>query len=323
MIRNFIFHRVSPDVQFPDIEIDLAHFEKCIRYISRHYHVVLLEDLHAAIRQSDNKLPLVTISFDDGYLDNFTYAAPLLEKYGCRGTFFVVSQCIESQKPFWLHEIKYLFYFNDSAALNVNFNFLPEDLHLHNRSLGLKEKRNYFNKLKRCLKDLPLEEKDIVYEYFLQTLDQSVIPRLMMNWTELEELKARGHYIGAHSHKHNNLAKMTGDEELLNEFMLPKILIEKNLGHSPVSFAYPFGVCNRRVMKMAESAGYRFGVTADRHELYMPDQHDNFEIPRIALSNEAWWKTRLRITNKIENIKSILPRFFKKNRNSPLFISHR
>jgi hypothetical protein len=31
-----------------------------------------------------------------------------------------------------------------------------------------------------------------------------------------------------------------------------------------------------------------------------------FEVSRIELYNEPWWKTRLRITNILENIKSLI-----------------
>jgi len=47
-------------------------------------------------------------------------------------------------------------------------------------------------------------------------------------------------------------------------------------------------------------------LAAQWHQLYDVNNHDSFEIPRIALSNEPWWKTKMRISNKIEIIKSVI-----------------
>ena len=38
-----------------------------------------------------------TIGFDDGYRDNIDHALPLLKKYGCPASFYVVTDCIDKQ----------------------------------------------------------------------------------------------------------------------------------------------------------------------------------------------------------------------------------
>jgi len=86
MIRNFLFHRVSPERDKLWDPMDVPLFDKCIRYIAAHYQVVLLEDLIAGKIQRGKK-KLATISFDDGYKDNIVYAAPILEKYNCKASF--------------------------------------------------------------------------------------------------------------------------------------------------------------------------------------------------------------------------------------------
>lgn len=39
------------------------------------------------------------LTFDDGYLDNYVYAWPILEKYGLHGTVFATLECLESSGP--------------------------------------------------------------------------------------------------------------------------------------------------------------------------------------------------------------------------------
>lgn len=68
-------------------------FERQLRFYSRHFEPVDragLEDLLAGGRRSRSAgKPGLLISFDDGLLSNYEVAAPLLEKYGFAGWFFV------------------------------------------------------------------------------------------------------------------------------------------------------------------------------------------------------------------------------------------
>lgn len=67
-----------------------ANLERQLRFYSRHFAPVDragLEDLLAGNRRSMK--PGLLISFDDGLLSNYEIAAPLLEKYGFVGWFFV------------------------------------------------------------------------------------------------------------------------------------------------------------------------------------------------------------------------------------------
>ncbi len=56
------------------------------------YHAITLYDLHAYLAQGKS-LPdkPVILTFDDGYVDAFTQAMPILRKYGFVGTFFVLT----------------------------------------------------------------------------------------------------------------------------------------------------------------------------------------------------------------------------------------
>ena len=72
----------------PEDRID--DFERQLRFYSRHFEPVdkaRLEDLLAGGRRCGK--PGLLISFDDGLLSNYEIAAPLLEKYGFAGWFFV------------------------------------------------------------------------------------------------------------------------------------------------------------------------------------------------------------------------------------------
>jgi peptidoglycan/xylan/chitin deacetylase (PgdA/CDA1 family) len=80
-----------------DIWCPPSCFEGYLRYLKRRgFETITLEQLHDHVA---NEAPIpdkpIVLTFDDGYLDNWVYAAPLLQKYGFTGTVFMPSDFIQ------------------------------------------------------------------------------------------------------------------------------------------------------------------------------------------------------------------------------------
>ena len=91
---------IGSDIYRVDLSVSPAAFRSQLTYLKENgYSTVDLYDLSAAIV---NHLELpekpVVLTFDDGYLDNYETAFPLLEEFGFKGTFFVVSEFVDSQR---------------------------------------------------------------------------------------------------------------------------------------------------------------------------------------------------------------------------------
>ncbi len=72
-------------------------FENQVAYLKKKgYAAITLRELYL-YRGGEGTLPArpVLFTFDDGYLDNWVYAAPILKKYGMRGTIFVNPEFID------------------------------------------------------------------------------------------------------------------------------------------------------------------------------------------------------------------------------------
>lgn len=72
-------------------------FEKELKWLSSNgYHTISLEaylnERHSNREWSEK---IIILTFDDGNLDNYTYAFPLLKQYGMTGTFFIASELID------------------------------------------------------------------------------------------------------------------------------------------------------------------------------------------------------------------------------------
>jgi hypothetical protein len=76
--------------------LELPFFEDQLKYFSKNYKTISLKD-YWEISQGQ-KEPIsnaLIITFDDGYLDNWQFAYPLLKKYGLKGTIFVSPEFVD------------------------------------------------------------------------------------------------------------------------------------------------------------------------------------------------------------------------------------
>lgn len=87
------YHELAPEKPAYSYALSCHDFEQ---------HLRLAAELDN--NSSFNNSPLV-VSFDDGHLSNYVHALPLLEKYACKATFFVIAGRIGGHKEFmtWEH----------------------------------------------------------------------------------------------------------------------------------------------------------------------------------------------------------------------------
>lgn len=80
-----------------DLSVGPRAFEEQLSYLqTQGYTSITLEDLalHLTVGKPLPPKPVI-LTFDDGYVDNFVYAFPLLRQYGFSGTFFVITQFLD------------------------------------------------------------------------------------------------------------------------------------------------------------------------------------------------------------------------------------
>ncbi|MBC3846209.1 polysaccharide deacetylase family protein [Winogradskyella echinorum] len=77
------------------LSVSLDHFENFCKYLVKHnYETVSLDQWFDSKKNTSAKKQVV-ITFDDGYLDNWVYAYPILKKYNLKGTIFVNPEFID------------------------------------------------------------------------------------------------------------------------------------------------------------------------------------------------------------------------------------
>jgi len=97
-----VFHRVEDGLRGNPITLGRNEFRWYCDFFERHFKVVPLSELLALLAAGKPLGGRLAITFDDGYLDNYEFAAPELERRGMTASFFVCSGFIGTQRvPVW------------------------------------------------------------------------------------------------------------------------------------------------------------------------------------------------------------------------------
>lgn len=88
-----LYHHIEPAPASLLYRINTETFENHLSYLSAHgYHTITLAQLRQAILDGMLLPPKpVIITFDDGNVDNYEYAFPIMQKYGFTGTVYIVA----------------------------------------------------------------------------------------------------------------------------------------------------------------------------------------------------------------------------------------
>ncbi len=80
--------------------VSTAAFREQMEFLKQHYCVVSLEEAVNGVGSPRCARRLVAVTFDDGYRDNATIAAPILRSLGLTACFFVATEMVGSPRQF-------------------------------------------------------------------------------------------------------------------------------------------------------------------------------------------------------------------------------
>ena len=99
------YHRVNDDGDPFFSALPTAVFERQMRHVARHYRVLPLEDLVERLQRGGLPRNALAITFDDGYRDNLTHAAPILARLGLPATIFLATGFIGTAEVPWFDRL--------------------------------------------------------------------------------------------------------------------------------------------------------------------------------------------------------------------------
>jgi peptidoglycan/xylan/chitin deacetylase (PgdA/CDA1 family) len=220
------------------IEMDINTLEKMIIELKRlDVRFVKLAEVDIFLKNKNLKNPIVHLSFDDGYLDNYTLAFELFKKHAICFSIFLVTDFINDSRPFlWNYLIENI------VKNKIPVSFEKYDFEISEHEYLKKTGEEIFDKFRNLI----LENLDADTDYFKNKIysyineDDSFLPK-MLNWEQINEMVSSGLCeIGAHTKTHARFKKLTNLERQ-NEILESKNEIKKRTGIDVKYFAYPYG----------------------------------------------------------------------------------
>ena len=274
----FIFHRVleQADPLLPG-EPDAERFDRIVGFIAKHFQVLPLSA--AAARLADGRLPAAAacITFDDGYTDNLTVAAPILRRHGVAATFFVASGFIDGGRM-WNDTVIEAVRTAPAGELDLR------DLGLGGYAIGDTASRvEAYGDILRRLKYLDLGARSERSDEIARRVGLSGQCDLMMTSRQVVELRDLGMEIGAHTLHHPILSKVDAATAAA-EIGGGRDQLAGWLGRPPEVFAYPNGVPNvdytERDVELVRRAGFQCAVSTARGAASRST--DRWQLPRFT-----------------------------------------
>lgn len=260
-VRILNYHRISPERTSWTTSVPMhpALFEWQLGYIRSRFYVMGLDDLVDHLVGGRTIPPnSAVVTFDDGYKDNYLYAAPLLKKHKIPATFFLTTGPMDNGGLHWFDELAYSIRHSRPAVLEIEgFGVL---------SLGPKqsERDQAVSCIMRTLRRLRPKERDrVLMDIRRQTavaIPGDVGRTVMLAWEDVRDMIGAGFRIGAHTVTHSVLTEGSSEEARM-EISESKKTLEDRLQLDVKTFSYPFGQHNAGIIKMVKASGYQAAVT--------------------------------------------------------------
>jgi peptidoglycan/xylan/chitin deacetylase (PgdA/CDA1 family) len=124
------YHKIYPRYNNTDVSCGTLDLEFSL--LRRFFDVVTIDDVCEYVRSGrPPKRRSVAITFDDGYLDTYVYAFPLLKKHRLKASLFCISSRINDSSQtrptlddYWKGSVCKSDLYNTDSIANVNSNFL-------------------------------------------------------------------------------------------------------------------------------------------------------------------------------------------------------
>jgi peptidoglycan/xylan/chitin deacetylase (PgdA/CDA1 family) len=255
---TLMYHSVAPDEAAryiePENRIHPGVFERQMAFLAAHRRVVALSELVAEV--AAGRTPpagTVCITFDDGYRDNLTVAAPVLEKYRLPATLFLATGYVERAENQWSDTLHWL----------LGGRPCPAGLHTRLLEASRGERVALLDELER------------------QLAPAGKPPRLMLDWDEARRLCRRYPLleIGGHTRDHIDVTRHRGEARAQIDGCAEDL--RRELGVHARHFSFPYGRWCAATRAELIAAGWSSAVGIGP-DVRIGRESDRFAMPRVA-----------------------------------------
>lgn len=270
-----------------------SQFENLIIYLKNNFEIVSVQDIFSETKINKKRIAL---TFDDGYLNNYTIVWPILKKHNLPATFYITTESLEIENYFLWPEIF------DALKIELpkeKIIFNNEEFYfLNNLLVSRKSNTSIYDYVK-----LMGEERQKAFEEFIITFDiKRILNGINSELTafcssdQIKEMsKSPLVEIGSHTHRHYNLSKINS-ELAHQELKKSKEILEKIIEKPVVSIGYPDGDYSENVKNIAQKVGYIYQLAVSFSN--KSDFTDNRIRSRYSISNSTSLDTNKILINQ-------------------------
>lgn len=255
-------------------------------------HVVPLRWLADQIARGRLPKNVAAVTFDDGYVDLLTEAKPVLERYGCPATAFLVTGVVGIRHAFWWDELSRLVFETPTLPMDLEITIGGQTCRwqiggraANDRSPGLTREELHI-KLWQVLRP---QEPALRQELVLQLCRWAGIevatnsPHRPLSAPEVRRFAAPGFIdIGAHSVTHPVLPTLDSFAQRA-EIEGSRAACEALIGVPIDTFAYPHGAFDDTTAACVRNCGVACACTTRARAVSAKD--DPVLLPRLHIEN--------------------------------------
>ena len=216
-------------------------FEAQLRLLKADCDVIRVTDI-ADVLRSGSKRRSVILTFDDGYLDNYELAFPVLKQVGLPAVIFLATGFLDERFVAWWDEIAWIVKRTTKPSLIFPLSW----------GIGIqwpletdKDRATVIHCLLGVAKSLTPRELRQFLDELAEVAGTGRAPRNAetapwMSWDMVREMHRSGIDFGGHTVTHPVLSKCTLDQQR-EEIQQSKTRIEAELGIPISAFSYPIG----------------------------------------------------------------------------------
>ncbi len=291
-----MYHRILPEhddriqLEEPGMFVTPSTFKKNLETLTKYFQFIRLSEW---LERKSNNLTLpekaCAITFDDGWVDNYEYAFPILQKMNIPATIFLVSNMIGTNKMFWPERLA-----RTTAEIavnkpdywsNPNISWLTDSRTDYNFT-GIPPTQEELTQLIAITKqfsDLEIHTRLDTIQHDLG-LDENQYKSSLMNWEQVSKMVDSGLIdVGSHTCHHIRLNNQITRAILEKEIVSSKAQIEENLGRPVNTFCFPNGDYTQDALAIVRQH-YNGAVTTENG--WNSRKTDNHALQRIGIHED-------------------------------------
>lgn len=287
--------------RYPEIRgMDISLFRQQIEYMKSHFNIVTMEQVLAAVRERERGGPLpeqaLLLTFDDGYIDNYTFAFPILQEFGVQGSFFIPGKTFVTHQLLDVNKIHYIL-----ASANIfelvedvkkemdyyrgqEYDYAPVDELFHEYAIASRFDIKETIFIKRMLQTvLPERLRNTIssklFEKYVGVTEEQLAYELYMTEEQIRTMKQHGMFIGIHGYDHYWLGNLPV-EKMRQDISMALDTLDEFIDRKQWVMNFPYGNYSPDVLEYIKSEGACAGMTTEVRIADL-DSDNALELPRL------------------------------------------